>query len=83
MEKQFREINNIMIKSLEKMEEIVKNFQELSWIGWDVVELKKSPTAMTKVNGIFINGNWYIKTVFKVSSNGWTLPAKYLGKDEK
>jgi hypothetical protein len=68
-----------MIKTVEQMEAIVNKFNELSWNGWDVIELKKSPSAMMHVHGAYIDGTWYIKNIFSPSENGWKLPSKYLG----
>jgi hypothetical protein len=68
-----------MIKSLEKMEEIVSRNSNLSWDGWNVVELKQSNTAMFKKDGAFINGKWYIKKIYRCDENGWRIPSRYVG----
>lgn len=65
------------ITSLDTMESIVKSNNSLSWDGWDVVELKKSPTAWMKANGAFVNNSWHIKNVFPVTQDGWSIPNKY------
>jgi hypothetical protein len=69
----------MVIASLEKMESIVKNNSSLSWSGWDVVELKRSPGAWMKPNGAFFKDSWYVKTVFPINQDGWSIPNKYLG----
>lgn len=68
----------MLINNLDTMEKIVKSNQSLSWEGWNVVELKKSPTAMYKQNGAYINGSWYFKTVYSVNRDGWRIPNKYV-----
>jgi hypothetical protein len=67
-----------MIKELETMEKIVTENNELSWDGWKVVELKPSKTAMFKVNGAFVNGQWYIRNMYEYGTNGWEIPKKYV-----
>ena len=65
------------VKSLEIMEKIVSKNKSLSWDGWNVVELIRNPGAMFKPNGARINGVWYIKNIFVVDHDGWSLPSKY------
>lgn len=60
------------------MEAIVKNNSNLSWNGWDVVEVKPSNSAMFKINGAFINGKWVIKNTYSYGKNGWEIPKKYV-----
>ena len=67
----------MLINKLETMEKIVKNNNLLSWIGWDVVERKKTEMCRTAVNGVRVNGQWYTQKVFKVDRNGWDIPNKY------
>lgn len=68
----------MLIDSLDTMENIVKNNRSLSWNGWDVVELTKSPTAMFKRNGSYVNGKWYLKNTFTIERDGWRIPKKYM-----
>lgn len=68
----------MIISSLEQMESIVQRNHSLSWDGWDVVELKKSPTAWMKLNGAFVNGSWYLKNTFSINRDGWSIPHKYV-----
>ena len=68
----------MIVNNLEKMETIVSTNNSLSWDGWNVVELKKSPTAMFKQNGTFVKGAWYLKSVYTVSRDGWRIPDKYV-----
>ena len=68
----------MIINSLEQMETIVSNHKSLSWDGWNVVELIKSPGAWSKPNGAFIKGSWYYKNIFSVAEDGWSIPNKYV-----
>jgi hypothetical protein len=67
----------VLIKSLEKMESIVSKNKSLSWDGWNVVELVRSPSAVYKTNGARVNGVWYIKNIFSLDQDGWKVPSKY------
>jgi hypothetical protein len=67
----------MLVKSLEKMEDIVSKNKSLSWDGWNVVELIKNPSAVYKNNGVMINKVWYIKNIFTVDHDGWKVPNKY------
>ena len=44
------------IRSLEKMEEIVRNRDDLSWDGWDVLQAKPKGTAYMKKDAAYIDG---------------------------
>jgi hypothetical protein len=67
------------IKSLEKMEAIVKKQRNLSWDGWDVVSTFPNPRGWSRADGVFIKGRWFTKKVYPVTSNGWDIPDKILG----
>ena len=67
------------IKTLEQMENIVNTSSNLKWEGWNVVHISKSNSAMFKTNGVFIDGSWYVKTVYSPDQNGWTISNKHLG----
>lgn len=67
----------MIVKSLEQMEKIVSNNNRLSWIGWDVIELIPSKTAMFENNGVYKNNTWSIQKTYKSDSNGWNIPDKY------
>jgi hypothetical protein len=69
----------VVITNLEKMEKIVKANSNLSWVGWDVVDLKRSDSARTAVNGVRVKGLWYMQRVYKVTRNGWDIPNRYRG----
>jgi hypothetical protein len=66
------------ITKLEQMENIVSANSQLSWDGWNVIHLSKSNTAMFKTNGAYVNGDWYIKTVYSPDQNGWKINQKHL-----
>ena len=67
----------VLITSLDNMEKIVSKNKSLSWDGWNVVELVKSPAAVYKANGAIVNGVWYIKNIFNIEHDGWRIPNKY------
>lgn len=69
----------MIIKSLEKMTDIVESNRSLDWVGWDVVERKASPTAWSRQDGVFINGKWYTQKKFALSADGWEIPNKFVG----
>jgi hypothetical protein len=71
----------MLIKSLEQMEDIVKNNDSLSWDGWTVLELKKSPMAWMKPNAAFIKHEWHTVNRFDSSNSGWDIPAKLVKKN--
>ena len=59
------------------MEKIVAKNSNLKWVGWDVLELKRSNLGRTDVNGIRIEDQWYIKKDIKLTSQGWEISNKY------
>lgn len=69
----------MLVNSLEKMEKIVSKNKNLSWIGWDVVDRKKTEIARTAVNGVRVNGEWYLQRAYPITSLGWDIPNKYKG----
>lgn len=66
----------MIVKSLEQMEQIVKNNRNLSWDGWTVVNQFKSDRAATSKDGVRINGTWYIHHRYEPNENGWDIPNK-------
>lgn len=68
----------MIVKSLEQMEKIVSQNKSLSWDGWNVVELTKSPNAVFKAEGAYVNGSWHIKNIFSANRDGWSIPNKYV-----
>ena len=67
------------INSLEKMERIVAKNKNLSWIGWDVVDRKRSESGRTSTSGVRVNGEWFLQRVYPISRDGWNIPDKYRG----
>ena len=68
----------ISVISLEKMEAIVSKNSNLSWHGWDVVEMTRSDKAFTSKHGALKNNAWHLKKIFVVSRTGWEIPDKYV-----
>ena len=69
----------MIIKDLNHMEKIVARNNNLSWIGWDVVDRKRSEGARTAINGVRVNGVWHLQRIYPVTRNGWDIPNKYRG----
>ena len=67
----------MIINRLEKMEKIVSRNSNLSWIGWDVVDRKRSESGRTSVSGVRVDGVWYLQRIHPVGKNGWDIPNKY------
>jgi len=61
----------MIINRLEKMEKIVSRNSNLSWIGWDVVDRKRSESGRTSVSGVRVDGVWYLQRIYPVGKNGW------------
>lgn len=71
------------ISSLDDMEIIVENNKSLEWNGWDVVEIRKSPTGWMKPEGIYKNDEWNIQKFYNLNYDGWDIPSKFVGNDAK
>lgn len=71
------------INSLEQMETIVDNNKSLEWSGWDVVEIRKSPTGWMKPEGVYRNDGWNVRKFYNLSYDGWEIPSKFVGNDAK
>ena len=71
------------INSLERMETIVENNEDLHWDGWNVVELRKSPTGWMKPNGVYANNGWNLRKFYNLEYDGWDLPSKFVRNDAK
>lgn len=67
----------MIVTNLEKMEKIVGRNNNLSWLGWDVVDRKKTESGRTAINGVRVNGVWYVQRIYQVTRNGWDIPNKY------
>jgi hypothetical protein len=69
----------MIINDLDRMEKIVARNNNLSWVGWDVADRKRSEAGRTAVNGVRVNGVWYLQRIYHVTRNGWDIPNKYRG----
>lgn len=69
----------MIINNLERMEKIVARNNNLSWVSWDVADRKRSESGRTAVNGVRVNGVWYLQRIYPVTRNGWDIPNKYRG----
>lgn len=67
----------MLITNLEYAEKIVNNFQDLSWVGWDIVSWRADSKGFLDKNGKRVNNKWGIQTIYKITENGWHLPNKY------
>lgn len=67
----------MIIKDLGLMEKIVKRHNNLDWVGWDVVDRKRSDAARTSVDGVRVNEKWYLQRTYSLNRNGWDIPNKY------
>ena len=67
----------MLVRDLTVMEKIVAKNDNLKWVGWDVLELKRSNLGRTDVNGIRIADQWYIKKDIKLTDKGWEISNKY------
>lgn len=67
----------MIIDNLKTMEKIVANNRELYWVGWDVVERKRTDMGRTAINGVRVRGQWFVQNIFKVDRQGWEIPNKY------
>ena len=67
----------MLIKDLDTMEKIVKKYNNLSWVGWDVADRKRSESGRTSVDGIRIDDKWYLQRLYRIDKKGWDIPNKY------
>jgi hypothetical protein len=66
------------MNDLFKMEKIVNSNSSLSWDGWDIVHLKEDFNGFYEKNGIFKDGKWFIKNVYKLENDGWNIPKSFI-----
>ena len=67
----------MVIKDLDKMEKIVSKNKNLNWVGWDIADRRRTEAGRTAINGVRVDGLWYVQTVYLLTSNGWDIPNKY------
>ena len=68
----------MIINSLDTMEDIVKNNDNLSWDGWTVLERKTSEDGMMSKDGAFVDGKWIVQKRYEATANGWEIPNKFV-----
>lgn len=64
----------MLVTSLDHMEYIVANREDLEWDGWDVVKYTKNNNAFSSQDGVFKNGIWMKRKVFPITEEGWFIP---------
>ena len=67
----------MLIKKLEQMEKIVSKNKNLNWVGWDVADRRRTEAGRTAINGVRVDGQWYVQTVYPLTRTGWDIPNKY------
>lgn len=68
----------MIINSLEVMEDIVKNNDNLSWDGWTILENKTNEDGMMSKDGAFVNGKWIVQKRYEATATGWEIPNKFV-----
>lgn len=68
----------MLIKSLEDMEVIVENNDNLSWDGWSVIEKKSNENGMMSKDGAFVDGKWIVQKRYEATAKGWEIPSKFV-----
>jgi hypothetical protein len=68
----------MIINSLQKMEEIVKNNDNLSWDGWTVLETKTNEDGRMSKDGAFVKGRWIVRKRYEANASGWEIPNKFV-----
>jgi hypothetical protein len=67
----------MIVNKLETMEKIISKNKNLCWIGWDVADRRRTEAGRTAINGVRVNGQWYVQTIYKLTNSGWGIPNKY------
>ena len=68
----------MLVTSYEYAHQIVDSNKNLSWDGWNILEVKESLSAEYKPDGKLINGKWHYVKSFNLTENGWEVPTKYV-----
>lgn len=68
----------MIINSLDTMEEIVKNNDNLSWDGWTVLENRTNENGMMSKDGAFVDGKWIVQKRYEATASGWEIPNKFV-----
>lgn len=64
----------MLVTTLEQAETIVSRNKQLSWDGWNIVRMKPNRAAWMQRNGAFKDGQWFEKTTYAPSRDGWKIP---------
>ena len=67
----------MQIKDLDLMEKIVKKYKNLNWVGWDIADRRRTEAGRTAINGVRVDGQWYVQTIYSLTNTGWDIPNKY------
>jgi hypothetical protein len=68
----------MMMNNVEKMEKLVETNKSFYWEGWDLVHIQENPDGYMRNDGVFKDGKWYTKKIFKLENNGWNIPDRIL-----
>ena len=68
----------VVVKSLDLMERLVQSRYNLIWDGWEVLRIRKHPTAYYYKDGRLINGRWFRTERIKLTREGWIVPSDLL-----
>jgi hypothetical protein len=69
----------MLINSLEKMEDVVKNNDSLSWDGWTVIENRTRENGAMSKDGAYVDGKWIVQKRYEITADGWEIPNKLVG----
>ena len=68
----------MQIKDLDLMEKIVKRYNKnLTWVGWDIADRRRTEAGRTAINGVRVDDQWYVQTIYPLTNIGWDIPNKY------
>jgi len=67
----------MLITNLEQAEKIVSSFNDLRWVGWNIVSRKETPNGYNNKYGSFLNNKWGIDKIYPLTEKGWHLPSNY------
>lgn len=68
----------MLIKNYNQMDGIVSNSKKLEWDGWDVICYVKDDSGFFDLDGVFKEGKWYIKKIYKLEQDGWNIPDRII-----
>ena len=68
----------VVVKSPDLMERLVQSRYNLIWDGWEVLRIRKHPTAYYYKDGRLINGRWFRTERIKLTREGWIVPGDLL-----